>query len=148
MEKMKDENLLQVLSDTIPEDLKRHRIRAAWAMAECRVRDAERLSSGTHSYTRLDRKTWVLHRKGVPEPACASPCAPAKSYHANGSRIPVEQWRDGKRVAVFDSVSAAAFHTREPFANIRKRIAGIVPADVPTPAGNIWIRHTGEGGER
>lgn len=147
MEKMTDEKLLTVLSDDIPEDLKRQRIRAAWAMAECRVRDAERLSSGTHSFTRLDRKTWVLHRKEVPvspgisQPPQARPCR----YYGSGVRIAVEQWRGGKRVAVFDSVKAAAYHTSEPVSNIRKRIMGIVPVDVPTPAGNIWLRHTVEG---
>ena len=144
---MKDEKLLQVLSDDIPEDLKRQRIRAAWALSECRVRDAERIARGSHSFTRLNRKTWVLHRKEVPvSPGVSqSPKERTCRYYGNGVRIAVEQWRDGKLVAVFDSVKEASYTTKEPLSNIRKRIMGIVPVDIPTPAGNIWLRHTVEG---
>lgn len=138
---MTDEKLLTVLSDDIPEDLKRQRIRASWAMAECRVRDAERLSVGTHSYMRLNRKTWVLHRKGVPEPACASPSGGAALHHANGSRITVEQWRDGKCVAVFSTLTQAAKATGMPLTSIRKRLHGIVDPDTPTADGSLWRKH-------
>ena len=148
MEKMTDEKLLTVLSEDIPEDLKRQRIRAAWALAECRVRDAGRITGGTHAFRRLDGKTWVLHRKDAPVSSGVSQPPKARPVPYNGVRIAVEQWRDGKRVAVFYSTKAASYHTGEPLSNIRKRIMGVVPADIPTPAGNIWLRHTLEGVER
>lgn len=142
MEKMTDEKLLTVLSDDISETVRRQRIIAFRLVKKCRERDEQEVANGAKSYRRVDRSTWVLAPIDKPSAEYLRK-DPVRFDHCskNSRRVSVEQWRDGKRIAILPTLKQAAKVTGMSVTSIRKRLHGIVDPDTPTSDGSIWRKH-------
>ena len=141
---MRDENLLRYLSDDIPDELKRQRITASLLLKQCRERDCARVTNGRGKYRRLDGKTWVLttaEDSRTIQRFLHPRMNTVKHSHGNPKAwIAVEQWKDGKRIAVFPSVARAAQACGISQSAIYCRVRGCVSN--PTSDGSLWRRHT------